>query len=312
MTVRDLLYRISQKAAYHLATDDVKKRIAEINRTRKIITSYGDEFEVEGSSLQFKTPNHAFLLYGMDLFTRLLRQAHLSFQILDECLICRTNGVLIPVTTNEELFILNEIWVNGCYNVIPKTNKPLVVIDVGMNVAYASLFFSSQPFVSKVYAFEPFQPTYKQGLVNLGHNAHLLPKIQTHNFGLSRAHTVLEVDYSPEHRGRAGIWGTELVLEKIGQKNREKVELRPFNSVVRAIMENCPGHDFLWKIDCEGSEYNIFEGIDPFLYENTRHILMEWHKQGPNSLVTELRNNGFAILSMSPNSQKVGMIYAFK
>src|SRR5690606_30090481 len=178
-------------------------------RTRKIITSCGDRFVVEGSSLQFKTPNHTFLLYGIDLFTRLLRQAHLSFQILNEYLICQTNGVLIPVTTNEELFILNEIWVNGCYNVIPQTNKPLVVIDVGMNVGYASLFFSSQPFVSKVYAFEPFQPTYEQGLVNLGYNADLLPKIQTHNFGLSRAHTVLEVDYSPEHRGRAGTWGTE-------------------------------------------------------------------------------------------------------
>src|SRR6185369_17215134 len=45
-------------------------------------------------------------------------------------------------TTYEEIFILFEIFCNGIYNFIPP--GPCIVLDIGMNVGFSSLFFASK------------------------------------------------------------------------------------------------------------------------------------------------------------------------
>lgn len=312
MKLNNILYRIRQKVRYHTSRDPVQKKIAEINRFRSVVIDFDNDFTIEGCGLNFKKSQHSFVLSNFSLFVSLLKQPNLSFEIQDDYLICRTENLILPVTTPEELFIINEIWVEGCYNVNLKTSKNVVVIDVGMNVGYTALFFASQNSVHKVYSFEPFTPTYKQGLINIEYNPQVFPKLKTHNFGLSKASMSLEVDYSPNHRGRIGIWGTELILEEIEHKSKEKLTLHSFNEEIKRIIENHLDCDLILKIDCEGSEYDIFEEVDIKLFDNVRCVLIEWHKFGPNALTKKLNEAKFSILSFNPHGKKTGMLYAFK
>ncbi len=312
MSLKFIIYRVCQKFHYHFASDEFKKKAAEINSHEKIITIKRNSFFIKDCPLIFNKVKHEFILNGIRKFSLLLRQPDISFEIRNDRLICHIKGIKLSVYTAEELFIINEIWVDGCYNIKLKTPKPLIVIDVGMNVSYASLFFASQAAVHKVYSFEPFKPTFRVGLVNISYNSNISSKIKPHNFGLSSRKMTIKVDYSPEHRGRTGIWGTELILDKIKQKNIEKLTLEPFNSTIKSIIAKHLDCEFIWKIDCEGSEYDIFERIDKNLLKHVRAILMEWHKKGPTLLIQKLEENGFTTLSFNPTSTKVGMIYAFR
>ncbi len=94
----------------------------------------------------------------------------------------RINGIQELVQTSEELFILNEIHARQIYGVV--FGSPSVIVDVGFNVGFASLFFARHPLVSTLYGFEPLVPTFKQGLKNISFNS-FSGKIQVYNYGLT-------------------------------------------------------------------------------------------------------------------------------
>ena len=71
--------------------------------------------------------------------------------------------------------------------------KNSIVIDIGMNVGIASLFFATLPHVEKVYAFEPFKAPYLRAMDNFKLNPALSAKIQAYNFGLSNKFEELDV-----------------------------------------------------------------------------------------------------------------------
>src|SRR5690606_13837023 len=77
-----------------------------------------------------------------------------------------------------------------------------IVIDVGFNVGFASLFFAAKKNVSKIYSFEPVRPTFEQGLNNLCLNTRLSTKIEPFNFGLSDCDALAIVDYSYQCKGQ--------------------------------------------------------------------------------------------------------------
>src|SRR5690606_10345393 len=126
----------------------------------------------------------------------------------NDVLVAHMSGLNLEVTIAEDVYILWEIYCNGSYNYQSSAAKPCVVIDIGMNVGFASLFYSLNKSVSKIYSFEPFLPTYKQALRNIERNKSLSGKIVTHQFGLGRNEENLVVNYAPHQRGRVGIYGT--------------------------------------------------------------------------------------------------------
>lgn len=311
--LNNIFYRILQKLKYHFSINSFNKRVAEINRFEKIVKCKGNSFFVKGCNLQFLREVHDFILDNVDLFRKLNNDNNISFSLQGKVMICEVgNEIQLTVNTSEELFIINEIWLEGCYNVFIRNREKVIVIDVGMNVGYASLFFASRPSVEKVFSFEPLEPTFLQGLANLNRNEVVKGKINTHNYGLSDKEAELEIDYSKEHRGRMGKWGTDLVLEKINETVKERLALKPFNEVIKEIAKGHPNHEFIWKIDCEGSEYDIFKTIDADVLKNVRAIMIEWHRQGPQPLENILKENNFSLLSLNPSNNKVGMLYAFR
>ena len=152
MRKEGFLYRQKQKLNYHLAKNDFIRKVAEINRNelKIILDKRKESFIIEGNKLSFSPVQHAFILDRIDLFFKLLEIKEASFSLKENVLIYYIDGLKLRVTTAEELFIINEIFIGKCYNIIVPQNE-FIVIDIGMNVGFASLFFANNQKVKKRY-----------------------------------------------------------------------------------------------------------------------------------------------------------------
>lgn len=70
------------------------------------------------------------------------------------------------------------------------TNKAYMVLDMGANRGYASLYFAMQKWCKKVFAFELFPQTAQQAQENLALNPTLESKITLHKYGLGSKETI--------------------------------------------------------------------------------------------------------------------------
>jgi FkbM family methyltransferase len=281
---------------------------------------YPNDFSSEKGGIQLKylnlfvkTGSFSYLLEGYELARALVTKAKTVFEIEGDVLHAKIGGLTLDVTTAEELFILNEIYVEGCYNFngIPSSNE-LVVIDIGMNVAFASTYFAHVKNAIKVYSFEPFVPTYLQAQKNINQNG-LEATIVSNNFGLGGSDGSFELDYSPTQRGRVGIWGTRLILDAVRHQRKENIIVKDAAPVMANICGQHPNATFAIKIDCEGAEYEILPALATTnVLAQTRAVMIEWHLNGPDPLLKLLQQNNFTTISLSPLADKAGMIYAVK
>ncbi len=106
-------------------------------------------------------------------------------------------------------------------------------------------------------------------------------------------------------------------LEKKNLENqslpKEEISLKPISEELSSIISQHPDMDIIAKIDCEGSEYEIFDSLAAKGQLNQiKIIMMEWHRKGPDELADYLRQAGFAIFSRLPRSSNIGAIYAVR
>jgi len=250
--------------------------------------------------------------WAFQLAKRFVNEGYAKFSTnTNDELIIDFGGIKASIQTAEELYILDEIFLNGVYNFI--CDQPTVVWDVGMNAGLASLYFAKQENVLLVAGYEPLKPTYKQALRNLELNPEIAQKIKTFNYGVGGQDRSITVEYSYEHKGNVGIYGIPDFLNQ-GQKfSNEEMTIKDACEVVSSIASHYPGVNIIAKIDCEGAEYEIINS----LYSGGKlglfkAIMLEWHKEGAEQLVECLSKAGFTIFSFSPKSKVTGMVYAAK
>ena len=253
----------------------------------------------------FRRGKHEFVVDRLDLFIRLSKHSGGSFKIEEEELFFFIDGLKLRVQTAEELFILNEIFFEQCYNfMLPE--KDLVVIDVGMNVGYASLYFATKPEVKKIYSFEPFLPTFESAQTNLEHNPQFQDKIVAQNFGLSSSEGVLEVAYSNDSKGRNIARQGNLRGD-----NRVKVRLKEASKELLAIVKETE-HSVVIKMDCEGAEHEIFDSMyEHDIPTKVKVIMLEWHFSRPSEIAKYLLKNNFRLIYTNFGDE-TGLIYAFR
>jgi hypothetical protein len=188
--------------AVHLASLDVPPHGSRLSlRSREL---YLHEFDV-----RLSWDKHAFFLAGLQLAKSLKYIARARFHIdADDRLVCSVKGVTAIVQSLEELWILEEIFVIGVYNMVDNLTdiKPMIVWDIGMNVALSSLYFATKDDVV-VVGHEPLDKTYQLALDNLMLNPELFKKVETFNYGIGGYDRTETVDYCPEYKGSVGIRG---------------------------------------------------------------------------------------------------------
>ena len=223
------------------------------------------------------------------------------------------NGINLMVNSISNIVTLYEIYIETLYKVtLPDTNN-IVVMDIGMNVGYASLFFASFREVKKVYSYEPFSATYEEAQRNLNNNARLLSKINSYNFGISNYDGIIDVPMMTSGDGGASTNKDILQIRNTGDLPFVKVEIKEFINEARRIIKENRDASIVLKIDCEGEEYTIFDSIkSEDLLGKISVLIIEWHLKGDMPIVEILNQHFFKVLCLPKADNASGMIYAFK
>lgn len=304
-------YRQGQRLRYHVSSNPVTKAIAEINRFHKLISIRSDGYFIDGINLLI--PKNQFdFIFKQSVFELLLslpERLDGKYLVIDGRLYIRFSDLMVEITSESELYILEEIFCNTCYSFVVPHNEKVRVIDAGMNVGIAALFFAGLPYVKAVHAFEPFPKTFKQAENNFKNNVLRAEKIQASNFGLGAKHARLSALDDHLNSGR-----NTTLMPKVQEREgtREVIQIAPAYDAMTALFTTYPEDKFVLKIDTEGAEYPIFDSLFcQLLSAQVKVIMVEWHFRGPQELEKKLLANDFMYTSirLNPNS---GLIYAFR
>ncbi len=235
-----------------------------------------------------------------------------TFKLNGNELLVSIQGINYAISTHEEIFILNEIFVTGAYNF--ECRGPSIVVDIGMNVGLSSLFFAAKNNILKVIGYEPFRPTYERALSNFELNPSLANKIDTINMGMSNKNVTNTFDYYEDQKGSVSITDDPHFNFKSSIRTRkEEVKIVSADEQFRNIQRNYPNYNLICKIDCEGSEYDIFNSLHNLQRDQLPNVFMvEWHYKGNREIIDFLLSYDYIVFSFPFQSNDLGMIYASK
>jgi FkbM family methyltransferase len=283
----------------------IKKTGFEVSKIdNQINTESYDLFTLLGFDVPYE--NYSFLYRGRVYINNLKKQGGV-FTFQDQNLFIIINNLKFHVTSFEELFIFNEVFVEGVYNYI--TLKDFTFIDIGMNVGVTSIYFSNLANCKKVFSYEPMEKTREYAIKNMSLN-NCANKISFYDFGLGYPERDLTIEYSEEYKGSVGINGVASYIS-VEEKFETILKIKDADIYISKNIEEAQGK-IIMKIDCEGAEYEIIKRIaETGLLEKITFIMIEWHLNGPNDLISFLKEQSFEILSFNEKSKTIGMLYAF-
>ena len=232
--------------------------------------------------------------------------AHTIGEIL---LISGINVLLHPPRVIETI---HEVIIKRDYEFFGDTGQ-CIMIDVGMNVALASLACANNPKFSRIYSFEPLKPTYDIATHNIDLNPNLKDKIECYNFGLSDVNQQLVVKFSYDEIMSISSEGTFDECINTNAKT-EIIEIRRASEVLRPIFERHKENTIFLKMDCEGAEFKIVKDLEESgLLGAVDVLVMEWHKQDPDDILRRLTRAGFFCFLHKLNVEwNVGIIKAVR
>ena len=221
-------------------------------------------------------------------------------------------GVKIDISNvpHEAMGITKEVFLKKDYGV--NFNTDAILIDIGLNRGIASLFFATYTNIKKIYSFEPFKPTFELAKKNLGLNPQLSEKINAFNFGLGKEDTTLELPYMGQATG--GMSTTHDVCKSEKNTKKETVIFKDAAKEIAPILKENKDKHIIVKCDCEGAEFEIFERLNQKnLIRDIDIVLMEYHFNKPDKLVSILTENGFAVRTkVLSKKMSTGYVYAVR
>ena len=267
----------------------------------------GKSVQLKDLQITLKENEHLHLLRGYDS-AKSLRMAGAEISYSSDSLVLSLDGISINIQTAEELFICIAILVDRCNEFHSVCDT--VVLDIGMNVGIASLFFASMPSISKVYAYEPFDPTFKQAQINFSHNIDLKEKIKSMKIGWGAKEQVLKVEYASENKARVGVHGSQLI--ETGELVIEEMQIKPAAELLNEVLLKEHEKQIVIKMDCEGAEFDIIKNLKQHdLLRAVDIWMIEWHEKEPYEIIETFKAIGLRLFKMNYSSS-VGMIYAVK
>lgn len=280
-------------------------RLFKISEGMLVLNSTGNKIPV-GQLSRFKHNfGHLFRVLNDNRFS--------VSDTLPDSFVLNAGNVSYRISSQNNLNIVHELYLEKLYN-LHTVQKDIVVMDIGMNVGFASLFFASDPNVAHVYGYEPFAETYAEAVQNLGINPSLKDKISPVNVGISNRSGSVNV---PQLEGGSVIASTNssfIEEHKLNSGAFTTVHVKGITEALDQIVSAHPGKAIYIKIDCEGEEYNILDSLDQQgIPEQVAGMIVEWHFKGSAPLVELLSRHHFTVFDTSIHDETIyGMLYAFK
>ncbi|MBC8509850.1 MAG: FkbM family methyltransferase [Anaerolineales bacterium] len=206
--------------------------------------------------------------------------------------------------------IFKEVWLHQHYTRQYQSRLlPQSVVDIGANIGMFTLLAKHLWPTCAVYAYEPAPENYSQ----------LTDNIQVSQVSDVFAHNVAVTNSSGTHALFINEnFGGHSLYENINQvssESRVKVEVETIT--LEEVIKKVGGHiDFL-KLDCEGGEWYILNGLEEQLI-NIDYIAMEYHIHPDKKLsqiVALFEKAGFICSVEQPfqwGTWDLGMLYASK
>jgi len=193
----------------------------------------------------------------------------LNLDSLMDCMVYLDGANELPAMT--EL----ERWVNA--------NPCDTFIDIGANIGAFTLYFSRNPKLQRLVAFEPDPGNYAQLVANVWLNQQQ-SRVRTCEMALSDESGVA-VLYRPKARQsdeflkyNMGTSGLDRYPRRHDDSEKVDVAKRRLDDVV-----NLSGATIAIKIDVEGHEYSVLKGMQELLRNNNCALLMEvWSQNKEN------------------------------
>jgi FkbM family methyltransferase len=155
-----------------------------------------------------------------------------------------------------------------------------VFIDVGAHIGRFSVLMGKKKW--KVYAFEPVKSTYNQLITNTKLND--IHTFHGFNYGLGDKPSDRQIYFSDHKTGEASLIHAE------DTSNSEEVKIDAFDNLVK---ENFAGKDVILKIDVEGFETQVMEGIKKMLEEVRPMIILELWEENSKHITDYLYDLGY-------------------
>lgn len=234
-------------------------------------------------------------------------------------------NTVIAVKTYDELYNVCEIFsdIVKTYNYFFDSEKDEIVIDVGMNIGAASVYFANRDNVKAVYAYEPFPKTFELAAYNIEKNSKAAEKVIMKNAGWGKENETKVLDYcsnmtcglatnSEDTQNAVSMYKKMGLINASEEYSKESINIVSAVQELQKIVEHSNGRQIVMKIDCEGAEYEIFSELDKFgLVRNINVIMLEWHYKGSDMIEEILKKNNFSYFSFGKN-ENLGTIYAVK
>jgi FkbM family methyltransferase len=300
---------------WHVRNYSVARTMTEFGVTRHacVYDRATKTYWIRELDLRLAPPHHGLLRQLGSAIA--LKRAGVKFSNVGGDILAHASDFSVFVETAEQLFLLHEIVAGGVYNVI-SGRQGSIVLDIGMNVGFASLYFAAQPWVEAVRSYEPVPETYARALRNFERNPALAAKITPQNFGLSDAAGKVTFDYCRQWAAAVGVGGLNAEFRArhgIAESDisRVTVDMQDVCVAIQDVRAGYPRAQIIVKIDCEGAEYAIIAALHSAgLLRQVDAFLIEWHERGPRELEQALAGAGFLVLSLTPGATATGMLYA--
>lgn len=229
--------------------------------------------------------------------------------------------IKVKVRSMDEFNNVYEVLVDETYHYFINNDKKDIVLDIGMNIGDASLYFLNNENVKKVYAYEPFRETYTAAKENLQQYIQCLDQIELFSYGISDENGIRRIGFNRDMTcGQSTIAGIRDKAYAIYQSwnlvqaENEKQEIIEVRDAVEEFLPIIRRHldcNIVLKMDCEGEEYGIMKRLSKEgVLSSISFIMLEWHYNGKDSILSILRNSGFSYWCSDKN-KNMGLIYAY-
>lgn len=260
------------------------------------------------------------IVLGHSLYGEYSRVIDKIIVLSDGNLLISFGDISIKVKSKDEFANVKEVYIKQVYNYFINNEKRDIVIDIGMNIGDATLYFANRDNVEKVYGYEPFKETFLAAKENL--KDYLTEnKVEIFQYGISDENKIRAIGFNANMScGQSTLadirekaykryinWG----LVETDDEQIEQIEVRKASEVFLPIIMKYSNHNIILKMDCEGEEYGILEELlQSKILGKFKFIMLEYHYKGKETLLNYLKEATFSWWC-SDESEDIGLIYAW-
>lgn len=176
------------------------------------------------------------------------------------------------ISAFDEIF-LREVYKSDIKNL--KENP--IIIDIGANAGYFSLYIYSKFPLAKVISFEPIPSNFF--LLEQQKNYNNLKKLFLDNRAVMGISNIVDIHYNNNIKTSVGA----SIINRSNSNTLLKVRAI---SIPQIFEEYQLDHCDLLKIDCEGAEYDILQNCPSVYLKKINRMVIEVHGWVPESLGT--------------------------